>query len=64
VSHRTTLFSPGDLVLPGSDLCNIRPELVGESGKIEEAEGDEVLVQWDGLTRLYRVMANMLEMGM
>lgn len=41
----------------------MRPELVGESGRIEKTEGDEVVVQWNGRRRLYRVAASMLKKG-
>jgi len=64
VSERTSGFSKGDLVQPGRVLCDLRPELSGELGQIYEVEHTgEVVVQWHGHRRRYRLAASLLEKG-
>lgn len=48
---------------PGSELCELRPELVGASGTVETLDGDEAVVEWKGLPRRYRVLTAHLEKG-
>jgi hypothetical protein len=50
-------------VFPGTALCDLRPELAGESGRVESTDGEEVLVQWNGHRRLYRLAASLVEKG-
>lgn len=49
--------------MPGLDLCTLRPELIGDRGRVESTDGDEVVVEWTGRSRLYRVQATLLEKG-
>jgi hypothetical protein len=57
------LLSEHDAVVPRSALCDLRPELVGTSGKVLSIEGDEALVEFVGRPRLYRVPATLLRKG-
>lgn len=52
-------FRDGEIVHPTDELVALRPELAGGSGKVEQCEGDEVLVDFHGLRR-YRVSANLV----
>lgn len=61
---KVTSQYPRDLpVRPSPQLCALRPELAGASGKITEVEGDKVVVAWEGHEKPYRVSFDLLEKG-
>lgn len=59
----TALHSPGEQVLATPALCRERPELAGAKGRVEELDGKEVIVAFEGQARRYRVSAHLLEKG-
>lgn len=55
------MVGSGQRVRPRADLEEARPELRGEAGAVLWSEQTDVVVQWDGKLKLYRVPTEMLE---
>jgi hypothetical protein len=56
------VLAPGVSVVPSRGLVDMRPELKGARGRVEELEdGDLLVVKWDGLPKPYRVASKTIE---
>lgn len=55
------MSQPGQRVRPGADLEQMRPELLGARGEVLWSEKAEVVVQWDGKPKPYRVPKQMID---
>lgn len=55
-------FAEGDTVRPAECLVEIRPELAGDRGVVEQLEpGNQAVVKWKGQEKPYRVILSNLE---